>query len=142
MEIELEQLKGSVMSLVMAANSSAEGDTYRELSDAVLQVKDLATHERTPCAHSVCMTVCGRPHACMWPPRSSCCIVLRRCVTLHTGRCLVPVQLINWMLALADGNASGGAPGQGFKAAGFESFERIWTGQQVRMCWLLTPACC
>lgn len=63
------------------------------------------------------------------------------CDTAHTGRCLVPaVQLINWMLALADGNASGGAPGQGFKAAGFESFERIWTGQQVRMCWLHTPA--
>lgn len=47
MEIELEQLKGSVMSLVMAANSSAEGDTYRELSDAVLQVNGLATHVHT-----------------------------------------------------------------------------------------------
>jgi hypothetical protein len=46
----------------------------------------------------------------------------------------VPLQLINWMLALADGNGAGGAPGQGFKSAGFESFERIWTGQQV--CWL------
>jgi hypothetical protein len=43
MEIELEQLKGSVMALVMAANSSAEGETYRELSDAVLRVRPAAT---------------------------------------------------------------------------------------------------
>jgi hypothetical protein len=42
MEIELEQLKGSVMALVVAANSSAEGQTYRELSDAVLRVRTAA----------------------------------------------------------------------------------------------------
>jgi hypothetical protein len=49
--------------------------------------------------------------------------VIKHCAALS-------VQLINWLLALADGNAAG-APGQGFKQAGFESFERIWTGQQV-----------
>jgi hypothetical protein len=38
MEVELDTLKSSVMSLVVAANSSSEGDTYRELSDALLQV--------------------------------------------------------------------------------------------------------
>jgi hypothetical protein len=42
------------------------------------------------------------------------------------------VQVINWILALVDGN-SAGVPGQGFKQAGFESFERLWTGQQVRV---------
>lgn len=51
-EIELEQLKGSVMSLVMAANSSAEGDTYRELSDAVLQVKGALPHMSLPHVHT------------------------------------------------------------------------------------------
>jgi hypothetical protein len=38
MEVELEMLKGSVMALVVAANTSAEGDTYRELSDSMLKV--------------------------------------------------------------------------------------------------------
>lgn len=37
-EVELEQLKGSVMALTVAANSSAEGETYRELADALLRV--------------------------------------------------------------------------------------------------------
>jgi hypothetical protein len=35
------------------------------------------------------------------------------------------------MLTLADGNGAG-VPGRGFKSAGFENFERMWTGQQVR----------
>jgi hypothetical protein len=43
MEVELEMLKGSVMALVVAANTSAEGDTYRELSDAMLKVGTPAT---------------------------------------------------------------------------------------------------
>jgi hypothetical protein len=38
-EVELEQLKGSVMALTVAANSSAEGETYRELADALLRVR-------------------------------------------------------------------------------------------------------
>lgn len=50
------------------------------------------------------------------------------------------------MLALADGDGASGAPGRGFQQAGFASFERIWTGQQVRChrpsdCRLLAPAC-
>jgi hypothetical protein len=70
MEVELEQLKGSVMSLVMAANSSAEGDTYRELSDAMLQVcvwgGGAATHELTLHAHSVHMTGAPCFHVACW----------------------------------------------------------------------------
>jgi hypothetical protein len=34
------------------------------------------------------------------------------------------------MLALA--NVGGSGAGPGFKQAGFDTFERIWTGQQVR----------
>jgi hypothetical protein len=47
-------------------------------------------------------------------------------------------QVINWMLTLADGSAAG-VPGRGFKSAGFESFERMWTGQQV--CINTLPIC-
>lgn len=39
MELELESLKSSVMSLTLAANSSAEGEHYRELADAAMKVR-------------------------------------------------------------------------------------------------------
>ena len=39
MEVELEMMKASVMALTVAANCSAEGDTYRALADAVMQVR-------------------------------------------------------------------------------------------------------
>lgn len=51
MEVELEMLKGSVMALVVAANTSAEGDTYRELSDALLRVRRLL-HCAVLCWHT------------------------------------------------------------------------------------------
>jgi hypothetical protein len=38
-------------------------------------------------------------------------------------------QAINWLIGLAD--PAGGGAGRGFKQSGFETFERIWTGQQV-----------
>lgn len=48
MEVELDVLKNSVMALLTAANCSAEGDTYRALSDAVLQVRHQPHHD-VPC---------------------------------------------------------------------------------------------
>lgn len=143
MEVELEMLKGSVMALVVAANTSAEGDTYRELSDAMLQVRPGHQHTPPGCCHMHVSATCCLP----WYARE-CGILISsdKClkhmsVTLWSTCCVVcavlVLQLINWILALADGN-SAGAPGQGFKQAGFESFERIWTGQQVGV---MEPCC-
>lgn len=39
MEVEQDTLQGSIMALVRASVASAEGDTYKELSDAMVQVR-------------------------------------------------------------------------------------------------------
>lgn len=60
-EVELEQLKGSVMALTVAANSSAEGETYRELADALLRVRDwLPLCHPLVQALVVCKACCSR----------------------------------------------------------------------------------
>lgn len=143
MELELEQLKGSVMALIMAANTSAEAEPYRELSDAIVKVPAqrhrLSTHSHCcklglmqgyRASLSVCPVDCLR----QWSAAIANGVPGLSVVLWGELLCFaVPMlQLINWMLTQADGN-SGGAPGQGFKSVGFESFERIWDGGQVGM---------
>lgn len=48
-------------------------------------------------------------------------------LTIANSLFLCWLQVIHWVMGLADGDAQT----SGFRPAGFERFERIWTGQQV-----------
>lgn len=61
-----------------------------------------------------------------WCHRPACCGVFQ----LGRAPCLLALllsQVINWLLRLGEG----GPTAAGFRDAGFERFERLWTGQQV-----------
>jgi hypothetical protein len=91
MEIELEQLKGSVMALVMAANSSAEGETYRELSDAVLRVRPAAAPLRWPWTASFCTSsVCHQQLLQLLAATEDAASTPRACCGVYTAPCAQP----------------------------------------------------
>jgi hypothetical protein len=50
---------------------------------------------------------------------------------MQRGLWLLPLQVVEWMQLLAER----GTDSAGFKSTGFERFERVWTGQQVRCGW-------